>query len=218
MNVKNIKLVIIFSIFVSFFNYTFGEDANDIIKKVQKIYKSAKDVVIDFDRVFIWKLSKNPDTIKGRIYLMGDDYIKYETKEQIFVTDGKYVWSYSSATNQTIIDIYKSDEDEALPKEVIFNFDKKYNSKFVGMENIGGIDCYVLQGTPKNENLEIKSIKLWIDSKKWVAKKIEYINLNDNVIIYNIENVKFNNELKNTFFKFEPPKNSEIIDLRIQQY
>jgi outer membrane lipoprotein-sorting protein len=149
---------------------------------------------------------------------MGDDYIKYETKEQIFVTDGKYVWSYSSATNQTIIDIYKSDEDEALPKEVIFNFDKKYNSKFVGMENIGGIDCYVLQGTPKNENLEIKSIKLWIDSKKWVAKKIEYINLNDNVIIYNIENVKFNNELKNTFFKFEPPKNSEIIDLRIQQY
>lgn len=217
MKVKNVKLIIIFSIFVSFFDNTFGEDANDIIKKVQKVYKSAKDVIIDFDRVFIWNLSKNTNTIKGRIYLMGDDYIKYETDEQIFITDGKYVWSYSSATNQTIIDIYKSDEDEALPKEVIFNFDKKYNSKFIRMENIDGVDCYVLLGTPKDGNLEIKSLKLWIDSKKSVVKKIEYINLNDSVIVYNIENVNFNNELKNTFFKFEPPKNSEIIDLRTQQ-
>lgn len=209
-----ISLIFIFIIFV--FDYSFGEDADDVIKNVQKRYKSANDIIIDFNRVFIWSLSTNLDTLIGKIYIMGDNYLKYETNEQIFITDGKYVWSYSSLTNQTIIDIFKSDEDEVLPKELIFNFDKRYNSRLIERENVEGVNCYVLEGIPKNENLEIKSLKIWVEPKKWVTKKIEYVNLNDNIIVYNILNVKFNNKLKRDFFKFESPKGAEIIDLRNQ--
>ena len=123
---KNIETILLFFISVIFlFDYVSGEDANDIIKKVQKRYKSAKDIIIDFDREFVWELAKRSDVIKGKMYLMGDDYMRYETKDQIFVTDGKYVWSYSASTNQTIIDFYKSDEDEVLPREIIFNFNKR---------------------------------------------------------------------------------------------
>jgi len=209
-----ISLIFIFIIFV--FDYSFGEDADDVIKNVQKRYKSAKDIIIDFNRVFIWSLSTNLDTLIGKIYIMGDNYLKYETNEQIFITDGRYVWSYSSISNQTIIDIFKSDEDEVLPKELIFNFNKRYNSRLIERENVEGVNCYVLEGIPKNENLEIKSLKIWIEPKKWVAKKIEYVNLNDNIIVYNILNVKFNNKLERDFFKFESPKGAEIIDLRNQ--
>ena len=209
-----ISLIFIFIIFV--FDYSSGEDADDIIKNVQKRYKSANDIIIDFNRVFIWSLSTNLDTLIGKIYIMGDNYLKYETNEQIFITDGRYVWSYSSLTNQTIIDIFKSDEDEVLPKELIFNFNKRYNSRLIERENVEGVNCYVLEGIPKNENLEIKSLKIWVEPKKWVTKKIEYVNLNDNIIVYNILNVKFNNKLKRDFFKFESPKGAEIIDLRNQ--
>jgi len=213
---KKLKIALIFIFIIFVFDYSFGEDADDVIKNVQKRYKSAKDIIIDFNRVFIWSLSTNLDTLVGKIYIMGDNYLKYETNEQIFITDGRYVWSYSSLTNQTIIDIFKSDEDEVLPKELIFNFNKRYNSRLIERENVEGVNCYVLEGIPKNENLEIKSLKIWIESKKWVTKKIEYVNLNDNIIVYNILNVKFNNKLKRDFFKFESPKGAEIIDLRNQ--
>ena len=213
---KKLKIALIFIFIIFVFDYSFGEDADDVIKNVQKRYKSAKDIIIDFNRVFIWSLSTNLDTLVGKIYIMGDNYLKYETNEQIFITDGKYVWSYSSLTNQTIIDIFKSDEDEPLPKELIFNFNKRYNSRLIEQENVEGVNCYVLEGIPKNENLEIKSLKIWIESKKWVTKKIEYVDLNDNIIVYNILNVKFNNKLKRDFFKFESPKGTDIIDLRNQ--
>lgn len=216
MTMKKLKIALIFIFIIFVFDYSFGEDADDVIKNVQKRYKSAKDIIIDFNRVFIWSLSTNLDTLVGKIYIMGDNYLKYETNEQIFITDGKYVWSYSSLTNQTIIDIFKSDEDEPLPKELIFNFNKRYNSRLIEQENVEGVNCYVLEGIPKNENLEIKSLKIWIESKKWVTKKIEYVDLNDNIIVYNILNVKFNNKLKRDFFKFESPKGTDIIDLRNQ--
>ncbi len=216
MTMKKLKIALIFIFIIFVFDYSFGEDADDVIKNVQKRYKSAKDIIIDFNRVFIWSLSTNLDTLVGKIYIMGDNYLKYETNEQIFITDGRYVWSYSSLTNQTIIDIFKSDEDEVLPIELIFNFDKRYDSRLIERENVEGVNCYVLEGIPKNENLEIKSLKIWIEPKKWVTKKIEYVNLNDNIIVYNILNVKFNNKLKRDFFKFESPKGAEIIDLRNQ--
>ena len=211
---KKLKIALIFIFIIFVFDCSFGEDADDVIKNVQKRYKSANDIIIDFNRVFIWSLSTNLDTLFGKIYIMGNNYFKYETNEQIVITDGRYVWSYSSLTNQTIIDIFKSDEDEPLPKELIFNFDKRYNSRLIGQENVEGVNCYVLEGIPKNENLEIKSLKIWIESKKWITKKIEYVNLNDNIIVYNILNVKFNNKLKKDFFKFESPKGAKIVDLR----
>jgi len=216
MMMKNLKIALIFIFIIFAFDYSFGEDADDVIKNIQKRYKSAKDIIIDFNRVFIWSLSTNLDTLIGKIYIMGDNYLKYETNEQIFITDGKYVWSYSSLTNQTIIDIFKSDEDEVLPKELIFNFNKRYNSRLIERENVEGVNCYVLEGLPKNENLEIKSLKIWVEPKKWITKKIEYVNLNDNIIVYNILNVKFNNKLKRDFFEFESPEGAEIIDLRNQ--
>jgi len=216
MTIKKLKIALIFIFIIFAFDYSFGEDADDVIKNVQRRYKSANDIIVDFNRVFIWSLSTNLDTLIGKIYIMGDNYLKYETNEQIFITDGKYVWSYSSLTNQTIIDIFKSNEDEVLPKELIFNFNKRYNSRLIERENVEGVNCYVLEGIPKNENLEIKSLKIWVEPKKWVTKKIEYVNLNDNIIVYNILNVKFNNKLKRDFFKFESPKGAEIIDLRNQ--
>ncbi|MFC1562631.1 outer membrane lipoprotein carrier protein LolA [candidate division KSB1 bacterium] len=215
---KNIRIGLVFALIVFINNNVSGEDANDIISKVQKKYKSAKDIIIKFDREFIFSLSKNRNIISGKIFIMGDDYLKYETEDQVFITDGEYVWNYSSTTNQTIIDFYKSDEDEVLPKELLFNFNKKYKSKLLGRENIEGTNCYVLEAVPKEENLEIKSLKVWIDSKKWITKRIEYLNLNDNIIVYSILDVKFDNELQEKFFEFKFPQGAEVIDLTGKLY
>ncbi len=219
--IKNsLKLCAFVPLCLSFFIFSniFGENADDVIKKVQKKYKSAKDIIIEFDREFIWSLSKSRNIISGKIYIFGENYLKYETEEQIFVTDGKYIWSYSFMSNQTIIDFYKSDEDEVLPMELIFNFNKKYKSKLIGRENIEGTNCYFLEAIPRKENLEIKSLKVWIDSKNWITKRIEYTNLNNNIIVYNITGVKFNNKLMKEFFEFESPAGVEVIDLTGEVY
>ena len=213
---NGIIIGIIYVLTIFLLDYVFGQDADDVIKKVQKKYKSAKDIIINFDREFVWGLAKKSDVIKGKMYLMGDDYMRYETSDQIFVTDGKYVWSHSAATNQTIIDSYKSDEDEVLPREMIFNFNKRYNSTLTGVEIIEGVNCYVLDAIPKKDELEVKSLKIWIDQKKWIAKRIRYVNLNDNFITYKILDMKFNNKLKKSLFTFKSPQGAEIVDLRTQ--
>ncbi|MCK4966341.1 outer membrane lipoprotein carrier protein LolA [bacterium] len=215
MKTKNLTAMVI--CFLIFFGYTavFGEDADDIISKVQKKYKSAEDIVIHFNRVFTWSLSGRTNTLKGKLYIKGEKFIKYEMDDQVVVTNGKDVWSYSSATNQTIVDVYKSDEDEFLPRELIFNFHKRYESKYMKREKIGDVNCYVIEAVPKTDN-EIQFLKVWIDSKRLTTMKIEYTNINDDVITYNIFKISFDNNLKEDFFLFKSPQGAEIIDLRNQ--
>ena len=55
---------------------------------------------------------------------------------------------------------------------------------------------------------------MWVDDDEWFIRKVELIDINDNVTIYTIKKVDVNVEISNDKFQFKPGKDVQVIDLR----
>lgn len=187
--------------------------AKDIVKQVQNKYKKTEDIQSNLEEVFLWKLTQNQDTVRGKIYLKKENYFRIETTTQVIVTDGRQVWTYSPINNQTVIDNFRPTEEKFLPQQFIFSFSKDYRAELGGEEEIEGKKCYVLLLQPLKEHLIVKQAKVWID-KEWITRRVQYTDVNDNLTTYIFRNIQFNVKLKRELFKFESPSGTEIIDMR----
>jgi len=188
--------------------------ANSIIKKVLKKYNESANIKVDFSQVFFWKLTDNKVEQNGTIWLEGKEKFKIQTENQIVVSNGKTAWTYSQSTNQVIIDNIQNTEDINLPKDILLNFSDLYNSAFLKDEKLEGKMHHHIELNSKTGDDFIKQIKLWIDVKALVVKKIIQTDINENTNTYFLKNIEFNVDLPVDFFEYSPPDSAEVIDMR----
>ncbi len=191
-----------------------GMSAKDIIKKVNQKYKMLKTLQADFQQTFKWELAGETQTIEGSIYLMESSHYRIETATQAIVTDGATVWTYSKQAEQVIIDRLGNSDESQLPKNLLFKYSKDYKPSLLREEKLDGRKIYVLELIPKDEEAFIKSMTIWVDADKWFTRKIEQVDINDNLNTYILSNIREDVELTPDVFQFEIPKEAEIVDLR----
>ena len=76
---------------------------------------------------------------------------------------------------------------------------------------------YVLKLAPKTntESTKLfKSMKVWVAEKDWSIRKIEYTDLNETTTVYVLSALQFDIGVPDDAFKFAPPANTEVVDLR----
>jgi len=188
--------------------------AKDIIKKVNEKYKKLKSLQAEFEQTYTWELAGETQTVTGTIYLTESNKYRIETDEQLVITDGKTVWSYTDIDNHVIIDMLKNSQANQLPKEILLQYSKEFEPDFLKEELVEGDKTFLLDLKPKDEEGLIISMKVWIDAKTWFTRKIEQIDLNDNKNTYLVRNIQEDPELDPKLFQFEMPEDAEIVDLR----
>jgi chaperone LolA len=191
--------------------------ARDIIKKVNERYKKLKSLQADFEQTYTWDLAGETQTVSGTIYLNNANKYRIETDEQLVITDGKTVWSYTESDGHVIIDRLNNTQGNQLPKEILLQYSKEFEPDFVKEELIEGQKTYLLNLKPKEDEGLIISMKVWVDAKTWVTRKIEQIDLNDNTNTYIVRNIVEDPKLDPKLFEFEMPGDAEIVDLRAEQ-
>lgn len=192
-----------------------GPNAKEIIKKVKAKYESLENLQADFEQTFKWELAGETQTVKGTLYLMHGNNYRIETEAQEIVTDGTTVWTYSKQGDQVIIDLLDKSEENALPKDLLFQYSEDFKPTLVGESKLNGKKVYVLTLSPKNvEESFIKSMKIWVDADTWVTSQVEQTDINDNVQTYVINNIRDNVVLTSDLFKFKIPAEAEVVDLR----
>ncbi|MCD4664383.1 MAG: outer membrane lipoprotein-sorting protein, partial [Bacteroidales bacterium] len=150
----------------------------------------------------------------GVIWLEGKEKFKIQTEDQLIITNGKAIWTYSKANNQVIVDKVKNAEDINLPRDILLNFSDQYKAHYIKEEKVDNQDCHVLGFTAKTDDKFINQMKIWIDSKKTLVIKIEQIDLNENVNTYLLSNIEFDLSLPAKFFSYKIPESVEVIDMR----
>lgn len=188
--------------------------AKDIIKNVKKKYESIQSLKANFKQIYVWKLAGETQTLEGTLLLKSGDRYRIETNDQIIVTDGKKVWTYSKANNQVIIDVLTKSDENKLPKDLLFRYSEDYVPHYIGEEEVDGRKTYLLNLVPKDQDAFIKSMKIWVDASDWLTIKISQTDLNDNVNTYFVTNIEDNVDLPNSLFSFQIPPGAEVIDLR----
>ena len=190
-------------------------NGKDVIKKVTEKYDGLTNLKADFKQTFEWELAEQTQTVSGTIYLRAGDNYRVETEDQLIITDGKTVWTYSKKDNQVIIDLMEKSQENPLPKDLLFKYSKDYNPTHVEEEKLDDNEVYVVLLLPKDENEAfIKSMKIWVDAKTWFTRKIEQVDINDNINTYTVSNIQEGIELASDLFKFEIPDTTEVVDLR----
>jgi len=209
---KLFKIIVLLSLLISL---VLAQDESDIIEEVQDLYEDIEYFSADFIQKEQFKLTGSENETKGKIYIKNGTEYRLETEDQIVVTDGKVVWSYSPHSKQVIIDNIKEGDASLLPRDMLFRYPKNYFSNLLKEEKIGGSKYFVLKMTPKEDiHGYIKSMKIWVNAESYLINKMEYDDLNDNTSLFQIEKMDIKSELPDSLFIFNPPPQSELIDMR----
>ncbi len=189
-------------------------DAEEIIRDVRQKYDGIKSFSADFVQSFNWKLAGQSQEQKGKIILKDFDKFRIETEDQLIVSDGTTLWTYSRIHGQVIIDRIENAEEVILPRDLFLKFSQKYIPTLAGEEKIRNMDCQVVRMTAKSGDVYIKEMKIWVDKKSLLTTKIEQKDINDNLTTYVLENMVINQPLDPETFHYVVPKDVEVIDMR----
>lgn len=206
------KLIFLFILSCAFL---YGaDDSEKILSKLKNKYESVKDITADFTQDVTFGISKMQQKIEGTIRIKKGNKYRIELEKQTIVTDGKTVWSYSHLNNQVIIDKFKDDPKSLSPDHVLINVPKNYYSVFIGNESLLNKKTSIIKLTPKDDKSLVKFMKVWVDVDEYLMRKIEIVDVSDNVNIYIIKSIKLNTGIPDDVFIFEVPTGVEKVDLR----
>ena len=185
-----------------------------VISNVEKALISAKTVRVVFEEKYIWKLAGEEQSLKGELLLEGEDRFRVTTEDQIIVSDGDILWTYSEPSHRVLIDRLVNSDNTLLPRQFLFHYKKDYRSRLLGEEVILGRSCYVLEFTAETGDVFFTQINVWVDKMEWVPRKIEQIDLNENRTIYLLNEIEVGVTLKKDSFQFKIPDGADVIDMR----
>lgn len=190
------------------------QKSEEMIQKLKSKYDKLKTFKAEFVQTAYWKLADNTHEQKGSIWLKDNDKFKIETPDQVVISNGKTLWTFSQFNNQVIIENMTKSRDVSLPKDLFLAYSEQYHSKYIGEEMVENDNCSVIELTGKTEDLFIKTIKVWINPKLWVPVKFEQHDLNGNTNAYILKNIQLDVPMADAFFDYIPPASVEIIDMR----
>jgi outer membrane lipoprotein carrier protein len=191
----------------------FSFTAEELSLKIEQKYKSLKDISMSFTQITKSEVFSTEKETPGRMYLKNPDKFRIDTPSQSIITDGKLLWLFSERNKQVTIHKLKESKNVFKPHDYIYNFRTNYEPELERKEKIDKRICYKLVLTPKEENLFITSLILWIDEKTLLVKKLEYQDINDNWVSFLFHEIKTNSDLKDKRFVYTPPEGIEVVDL-----
>ncbi|MBI5020859.1 MAG: outer membrane lipoprotein chaperone LolA [Ignavibacteriales bacterium] len=209
---KIFRIAILTLIIIS--NLMAGDDADKILRNIQKKYESWNDATISFTQQVLFAVTKSEQTFDGKLIVKKGNKYRIDLEQQLIITDGKTLWNVNKTNKQVMIDNYRDDPKSITPEKMLTNIPKNYNATLLNRDEEGGADIAVLKLLPKEERSSFRSIKMWVDEDKSVLKKIQIIDASKNTITYTINNLFINSGLKENSFSYQPPDGYEVIDLR----
>lgn len=210
-----LKYFLMMTLVFAQFNLSFAKKSGkEIINKVREKYDELISFKAEFTQTFVWELAGETQSVQGTLYVQGNNNYRIETEDQLIVTDGVTVWIFSKKSEQVIIDLVNKSADNPLPKDLLFQYSKDYKARFIAEEKVDGHKTYAVALEPKEEEGFIKSMKIWVDKSNWITRKIEQVDINDNINTYEIRNIEENIKLDAALFKFKIPETAEVVDLR----
>ncbi len=193
----------------------FAQDVNDIIENVQDTYDDMDDLSARFVQVQTFKLSGSQTETKGKIYIKNGKKYRFESEDQVIVTDGKDVWTYNAISQQLLIDHVRENSGAFLPRDLLFKYPKTHYATLLKTEDGKKHKLFVIRLDPKEDSQGfLKNIKIWVEDETWLISQIETTDLSGNTSLFKIKDMDFHTKIPDDLFQFKAPKGADIVDMR----
>ncbi len=186
----------------------------EVTDHIQQRYEMIDDATAEFEQNVKFGYSNIEQTFSGTMTMKKPNRYRIESEHQTIVTDGKTVWAYSVANNQVIIDKYKENQNSVTPEQFMLNLPANYYTSLLGKEKNNSGELIILKLIPKDDRSFVKSVKIWVEERNWMVRKIDIVDVNETETAYTVKDIKLNTNVKDKVFVFVPPAGAEIVDLR----
>jgi len=190
-------------------------DVNKIISKVQDKYDNLKYLTASFKQVETFKLTGSQTENIGKIYIASGDKYRFESDDQVIVTDGKSVWTYNSMSKQLLIDEVRENSGALIPRDLLFKYPQKYFATLLSESEENNKKLYMIRLDPKDQVYGyVKSLKIWVEDDEWLIDKIESTDINGNKSLYEITDQDTKSKISEDMFQMLPIEGMDVFDNR----
>jgi outer membrane lipoprotein carrier protein len=191
-----------------------GDTAQEILDKVAARYGSVTDAEIHFTQNVKFAVAGLQQHASGVLLFKKPQKYRLEVEEQLIVTDGETVWSYSPSGKQVLIDRFKVDDQAMTPDRVLVHAPAEFTSSLLGREKLGKAETIVLKLVPRSDQGSVTSMKIWVSESDWLLRKVEMEDVSGKQTTYLVNTIRTNLDLPDERFTFKVPEGVETVDLR----
>ena len=185
----------------------------DITHSVESKYKNLKSVSMVFTKEVKSENFDAKEKGKGKIWMKNSDKFRIDSDREQIISDGKIVWIYSKENKQVTKNRKEKVKNVLDFGQSFADFNGNYEVALKGKDKVLDLPCLILELTPKKENEFITKFFLWVESKTYLIRKIEYLDINDNHISLLFNQISPNAKISDKKFDFQLPQGVELVDL-----
>ncbi len=181
------------------------------MKGVEERYNLAQTLELSFSESY--QLQGRVRSEKGELFLRKPGRMRWQYSEpagKLFVSDGKFIYSYTPQDNRAEKMKFKETDDMRAPLAFLLgklDFHRDFREFRAHAEN-GGI---FITAIPKSNDLPYSEVSFLV-SPDFSMRRLSVKNQDNSVLEFAFENEKQNPPLAPALFEFTPPRGVEFVD------
>lgn len=195
-----------------------AQSSGDILRNASRVYRSLSSLRADFEQVIEDRMI---DTLESRGQLLQSGNARLvmrfsDPDGDLIVSDGEHVWFYLPSTTPGQVIRMPVPNDPVYGPNMLARIldrpEERYQSRFVGVEPVGGRPAYVVELTPQSQDPPFLSAKVWIDQADALPRRIELDEPGGQKRKLLLMRIRTNEPIPRDAFTFTVPKGVRIVD------
>jgi len=187
--------------------------ARRIIQNVEKNLDSDRILMFAFEESYHWALTGEEHVLSGTIILGKGDRFRITTEDQIIVSDGETLWTYSKPDHRVLVDKAAVSGEALLPRQIFFRYTRDFSARLEGKVEIGDKKCYLLNLEADDKSVFVPFVRIWVDESSWLPVQIEQKDVGGNTSVYLIHPIRRDEKVPADAFRFKIPQGAEVIQM-----
>ncbi len=200
------------------------KDLDEVLTEIEKANAAFKTLKADILYTRTITLLESKEISQGELNYKKPNkmYLKfYPPRNEINVTDGKYLWVYHPEQKQ--VEKYEMKHNSQSSQglnffefgygESVSEVKKNYKITLLDTREEGKKRFYLLGLTPKDPKSQYSDIRLWIEEGSWLPGKVElYESQGEIVNTIEFKGIKLDKRMSDKLFIFDVPRGVEVIE------
>ena len=151
--------------------------------------------------------------MNGTIAVRGNAF-RLDLDEQVLVTDGRTMWSYTQDDRQVVIQDYDERQVGFSVGQLFTDYLRVFRATGATKATIAGVQYDVLSLRPRASGSSVRDATLYVRSSDAVPTRVRVHDRNGGTLQFDVSNVRLNRTLAPSTFRFDAPRGTEVVDLR----
>jgi len=184
-----------------------AQTADAAARRLRDRYRAVRSFQADFVQTL------GGQQLAGTLTVQGDAF-RIELPEQVLVSDGRTLWSYSREDNQVLVQDYRPEEVGFSVGQLFTDWTRQFRVTGATRATMGGVGHDVLALVPREAGSTVRDATLYVRSSDAVPTRVRVHDVSGQTLAFDLRNVRLNARLPSGTFTFRAPSGAEVVDLR----